>query len=395
MKRIIERIPVVVAVGFLLNHLPLMAQVSEVRLSDNRLAASLLTDEVFLSYYTSDTLAVISGTSRDSEFVCFQSLNPLFWKCLKSFRKRLKAADIQGSDIDGELMYKYLVEPLKSQLKGKSRLMVRTDTTLFGIPFEAFIRNVEYDGHGRISRHYLIHDFEVVYIEQEEGVNFDQWPDGGPRRSGMSIRFSFMGFSPTRFHQGQLSALPDARHEIEQIGMLFRERGLSSWLVYEHFSEKDYFKQVSPMGQIVHIATHYFSGKDGLRPSGFLFWDYTPGTVQNGTARGVLSAEEIEQLGLNADLVVLNACASGITYTGKGMSRSVPMLFFRAGARNVVSTLWNVTDRISGEFMVAFYRNILMGKGYGEALREVKLQMLSCRETALPALWAPYILTSR
>jgi CHAT domain-containing protein len=384
-----------VAVGFVMNNLPLMAQVIEDRFTENQLATTLFSDEVYLSYSTTDTLAVISGMSRESEFVCFQSLNPLFWKCLQSFRKRLKAADIPGADIDGELLYQYLVEPLKNQLLGKRRLMVRTDSTLFGIPFEAFIRTFENDGHGRISRHYLIHDFEVVYVEQEDEAKHDPWAGEGSGRPGVNIRFSFMGFSPTRFFQDQVSPLPDARHEIEQIGTMFRERGLSSWLVYEHFSEKDYFKQVSPMGQIVHIATHYFSGKDGLRPSGFLFWDYAPGSLQNGSTRGVLTAEEIERLGLNADLVVLNACSSGIVYNKKGRSMSVPMLFFRAGARNVVSTLWNVTDRISGEFMVAFYRNILMGKGYGEALREVKLQMLSCRETAVPALWAPYILTSR
>lgn len=109
---------------------------------------------------------------------------------------------------------------------------------------------------------------------------------------------------------------------------------------------------------------------------------------------GILSIDEITKLKLQADLLVLNACSSGIELQRSGDSvSSLPCVFFMAGAKNIVSTLWSVNDNLAGDFMVSFYRQWLSGKSYSEALREVKLQMIHCPGTAMPTIWAPYVLT--
>jgi CHAT domain-containing protein len=72
---------------------------------------------------------------------------------------------------------------------------------------------------------------------------------------------------------------------------------------------------------------------------------------------------------------------------------TLPELFSQAGARNVLYTLWNVADRPAERFILDFYRVLLSGKRCGEALREVKIQWISRRETRLPFLWAVYVLT--
>ena len=76
-----------------------------------------------------------------------------------------------------------------------------------------------------------------------------------------------------------------------------------------------------------------------------------------------------------------------------GLKRiSLPQILFLAGASNILSTLWNVTDQLAGNFMLDFYKSYLSGKTYSEALREVKLQWIKCKATAIPAIWAPYVL---
>jgi CHAT domain-containing protein len=73
----------------------------------------------------------------------------------------------------------------------------------------------------------------------------------------------------------------------------------------------------------------------------------------------------------------------------------LPGIFLAGGAQNILSTLWNVSDEITRDFMVDFYRLILDGKSYSAALREAKLHLISSTETSLPTVWAPYILTER
>jgi len=177
---------------------------------------------------------------------------------------------------------------------------------------------------------------------------------------------------------------------------MFQEKGLSEWLSSGQCSDKEYFKAVADRGKIIHLATHYVRDATDPRREGFLFWGYDPSGKVRSPEEGVLSTEEIARLHLKADLIVLNACSAGSATAGSGdTTATVPCIFYLAGARNVLSALWNVNDDLAGKFMICFYRRWFSGKNYSESLRDVKLEMLRYPETALPTLWAPYVLTGR
>jgi len=203
-----------------------------------------------------------------------------------------------------------------------------------------------------------------------------------------------MGFSPQFNKNKVLNPLPASKREIAAIGALFRQKGMSSWLVYDENSEKDYFKAIAGRGRIIHLSTHYIHDKSDCNSGGFLFWGYDPASRKGQSLQGLLTKDEIKVLKLEADLIVLNACASGVDRINQGTSRnSLIEILLLAGARNILSTLWNVTDNLAGCFMLDFYRSWLSGKTYSEALREVKLQWINCSETSIPTIWAPYVLT--
>jgi CHAT domain-containing protein len=71
-----------------------------------------------------------------------------------------------------------------------------------------------------------------------------------------------------------------------------------------------------------------------------------------------------------------------------GLSR----VFFFAGARSIISTLWPVNDKSSSTFMKHFYDAYFSGRGKGESLRLAKKAM---RDSGFshPFYWAGYVLT--
>jgi len=364
----------------------------------NRGNYCLKQDEALLEFAVTDSTAIVFATVGDSTLLAIQSLNPLFWMAHQSFRKKIKSADKRGFDIAGQILYLFLIRPIQDFIIGKRRLIIKTDDRLSELPFEALIRpDDERSLHIGTALHYLIRDYEIIYhSKQDFGQDAVFNTADENTMIPVNAQFSFMGFSPVFHNNAGLSELPDSRQEIAEIGSLFRQQGLTSWLVYEDYSEKEYFKTVACMGKIVHLSTHYLTEAPNKGYGGFLFSGYDPSVTVDGKNEGILTIEEIKGLQLQADLIVLNACASGIVKHNSGVrDYTLPEVFIKAGARNILSTLWNVTDHLAGDFMINFYRLCLSGKTYSQALREVKLQMISCPETALPTIWAPYILTAR
>jgi CHAT domain-containing protein len=76
-----------------------------------------------------------------------------------------------------------------------------------------------------------------------------------------------------------------------------------------------------------------------------------------------LYAHEIQETPLRADLVTLSACYSAGTrwYNGEGIV-GLGWAFLRAGAHQVVASLWAVDDASTPQLMDDFYRELSQGK---------------------------------
>jgi CHAT domain-containing protein len=82
-------------------------------------------------------------------------------------------------------------------------------------------------------------------------------------------------------------------------------------------------------------------------------------------------------LNLNADLVVLSACETGLgkLYAGEG-AQSISRGFQMAGAKNLLFSLWKVNDYTTSVFMQKFYSHLKKNQSYFEANHSAKLQYL-------------------
>ena len=106
---------------------------------------------------------------------------------------------------------------------------------------------------------------------------------------------------------------------------------------------------------------------------------------------------------LDADLVVLSACETGLGQLREGEGIvGLTRAFFYAGGSSVVVSLWKVEDQSTALLMEKFYQRLASGQGRAEALRQAKLEIMKTtvdlkvtgmqQSLAAPFFWAPFIL---
>lgn len=178
----------------------------------------------------------------------------------------------------------------------------------------------------------------------------------------------------------QLKPLPGSEKEVKAIAPLLNTQALTGKEATETA-----IKAKLSQARIIHLATHgLFDNFQGLQSSIAL----TPSAVDDG----FLTADEILDLKLNADLVVLSACNTGrgkITGDGViGLSRSL----FIAGTPSVLVSLWSVPDAPTAELMTEFYQNLYQKKlDKAQALRQAMLKVKE-QYPNQPKKWAAFTL---
>lgn len=144
--------------------------------------------------------------------------------------------------------------------------------------------------------------------------------------------------------------------------------------------------------KIVHLATHGLLDDLDTGVPGILAFAPTQDDKGSVTDEGYLTAAEILEMPLVAQLAVLSACDTArgnITGDGViGLSRSL----LTAGVDTVIVTLWSIPDESTSVLMGAFYRQLEEEPNRAIALRNA---MLTTRQTPgyeHPVQWAAFSL---
>jgi CHAT domain-containing protein len=136
--------------------------------------------------------------------------------------------------------------------------------------------------------------------------------------------------------------------------------------------------------RIIHLATHGLL--DNIDEPGI------PGVVAlapDGKDDGLLSANEVSKLKLNAELVVLSACDTGWgRITGDGVI-GLPRAFITAGTPSIIASLWRVPDESTAFLMPEFYRQLEKNRDKARALRQAMLE--TKKKYPNPSDWAAFI----
>ena len=141
--------------------------------------------------------------------------------------------------------------------------------------------------------------------------------------------------------------------------------------------------------KIIHFAAHGLIDDQKPARSAIIL------TLDNDPAEdGFLQMREVFNLKLNADLVVLSSCQTGLGQFIKGEGiEGISRAFFYAGSSSVVMSLWTINDQVSAQFMERFYYHLKGTENLAEALRQVKLEMIESDIVSHPYYWAGFILS--
>ncbi|MBD2001427.1 CHAT domain-containing protein [Leptolyngbya sp. FACHB-541] len=282
-------------------------------------------------------------------------------------------------------LHQLLIAPIADLLPSRSeeRVIFIPHDELFLVPFPALK-----DASGQ----YLIENHTISTIPAIQILDLTQQRHIGRTRSPSNQEFLIVGnpdmpkiqLSPQE-PLNSLSNLPGAEREALAISEFFNTQAL----IGERATEL-LVKQHMLTARVVHLATHglleYGTSEDSAIQD-------VPGAValaSGGGEDGLLTSREILDLDLNAELIVLSACDTGLgEVTGdgvNGLSRSL----IAAGALSVIVSLWSVPDAPTAEFMAEFYRQWQRGQDKAQALRQAML--ITMEKHPNPQDWAAFAL---
>ncbi len=138
------------------------------------------------------------------------------------------------------------------------------------------------------------------------------------------------------------------------------------------------------------FATHGYFGTElpGIREPIIVFTLVGQPQGQDG----LLRMNEVMDLHMNADVVALTCCQTGLGQfvSGEG-SMSMGRAFRYAGAESVLMSLWNVSEKQSVELVGKFFSHLEAGKGRSESLKLARQEIRNAGYEH-PFFWGAFVL---
>lgn len=285
-----------------------------------------------------------------------------------------------------------LLGPVADRIQRAERLLIVPDGPLHLLPFGAL---------GLASGRYLIEAKPVHAISSVSLFAALRRPAGTASPSAAVAGFGSPLYPPGR--EGQSPALVSAVRgglrldplpwSGREIAALREVSPTATRLFLGQDASEENAKALDRDTRLVHFACHGFVDERFPLESGLAL--SIPGQAKEGGDNGLLQAWEVfEGVRLNADLVTLSACKTGLgkELAGEGLL-GLTWAFQYAGARSVLASLWEVNDASTAELMKRFYRYLARGTGKAEALRRAQLDLLRRPATSAPFFWAAFQLS--
>lgn len=276
----------------------------------------------------------------------------------------------------GRSLFSILLGPAADQLAtGNARLVIVADGLLHHLPFEA----LALPGNGPPT--WLAQRHEISYAHSA-AVLAELRDRGDSMMDGERLELLAIG-NPDFGGEHPLPPLPHSGREVRRIARrLARARAFTG-----KEARKSLLADPELAGaRVIHLATHALVDEVSARDSAIVFSKEGPDGQD-----GLLSLEEIGALELDADLVVLSACSTGLgrPVHGEGVV-GLSRAFISAGSRCVVHTLWPVEDRFTARLMESFFDGLVRGESKAAALTGARRALLE--DGAHPHFWAPFVL---
>jgi len=287
--------------------------------------------------------------------------------------------DVLDSSEEGRTLYRTLVAPAKALLASNAKVFIIPDGSLNNLNFETLVVD-------QPKPHYWIEDAEVVNASSLRVLGSSLGRDGvreNAHRSNRPRKLLLIGDSvaPSKEY-------PELARAGEQMASVARHFPATQEQVYQR-------NQATPAAYLtsnpekfshIHFVAHGTASRLSPLDSAIVL---SKSPVETDSFK--LYARDIVQHPMHADLVTISSCygAGSRAYSGEGLV-GLAWAFLRAGAHNVIASLWEVTDSSTEQLMDRFYEELDKGASPDAALRAAKLSLLRGSAFHNPFYWAPF-----
>ncbi len=331
-------------------------------LSVQNVQALLEPGVVLLEYMVAKEEVIVWIVSRNSLEVARTPVKQTDLRQKIQKHRKLMQAVKDFKDESAEL-YDILFRPVVERVKDTARIGIVPHDYLHYLSFACL-----YDG-----ENYLVDSSPLFYVPSASVLSYSF----KRRQRKKNTKVLAIGNPDLR---NEALELPFAEREVDSIKWPFPQVDI---LKRDSATEQALVKSSAEYG-IIHIASH--GEFDSVNP---LFSRIL--LAKDREEDGNLEVEEIFRLTLNADLVVLSACQSGLGKLQKGDEMiGLSRAFTYAGTHSLLSTLWRVSDVTTAILVKHFYRNYSV-EDKAASLR--KAQLLVKRYYPHPSYWAGFVLS--
>lgn len=315
---------------------------------------------VMLDYYIAGKTILVAVLGRETlEILPISIVSRVqeLWRSLRfqlaKFEIGLEDPDAPSQMVDSSVrqflhaLYVELMAPVAHLVEGYS-LLVMPHGFLHHVPFHAL-----WDGEA-----YLCDKYSIAYSPSATVSHLI-----GLRPAPMSRGTLVLGGIPAAYSEAEAMAasLPDAQ------------------LLSGEDAKEDVLKQLAPGARYVHI-----SSRGSFREDNAMF----SSIELEGSS---LNLFDFFNLRLDTEVFSLTGCGPALTSDPKGdafLGLTRGLLY--AGARSVLTTLWNIDKACAVGFVSRFYHRLQEGEEKAEALRETMLEERVSNPN--PFRWAPFVL---
>jgi len=325
-------------------------------------------------------------------------------------------ADMKTVGLEARRLYDLLMpKDAREAISGVKTLYVIPSGPLYGLPFEALVSGFEQE-----TPRYFVEDYAVVYLSSASLLKTIR---DSQARKKTKAKYPLLAFANPVYGKrrtqgltrgkpsitdlrerayldimgGSFLELPETEDEAKEIKTVLMASDETEPLQLREDASRSNVLKLNEARKLADYRYIVFSCH-GVAP------DITNRVSQPALVLsqpdpaggdGFLTMADTFGLRLNADLVTLSACNTGmgIEIRGEGVI-GLTRAFMYAGTPAISVTLWSVESISAKLLSTGLYENLKAGKGPAEALRETKLRMIRGEEGKMysyPFFWAPVV----
>lgn len=308
---------------------------------------------------------------------------------IEEFNTAIISKDQETFAQNASYLYKQLLVPIKKHFIG-NELIVIPDESLWHLQFDLLLTA---DSTQTEKPAYLLYDYAISYANSASLLFEETKKNNQDDLQNDCIAFSYTSKDSIQKNTNIVALsdlrnsnidLPGTRKEITEISKI-----LEGSYYYGLNANETNFKQYASKFKIVHLALH---GDIDNQNSNNLKIYFSEGSTNEDDK---LFGHELYNLHIPASLVVLSACNTGSGKINKAEGiQSLGNAFQYAGAKSLLLSRWEISDKTTPEFMRYFYKHIKTGLPKHKALQQAKIDFLQKADTfnAVPFYWGSFYL---